>query len=481
MSVIKSIHLINFQSHTDSKLEFHDGVNVITGPSDQGKSSIIRALRWVLYNQPKGGDIIHHGQNKCSVSVKLDNGTEVTRVRQNNSNKYIIITDGNKAEYSGVSNEVLRIVQAVLHISPVFLDKDQKPEINIAKQLDPPFLLSGSGSVRAKAIGTIVGVHFIDAASRNVSSNIKEINSKLNYKAEELQSIDEQLDKYSNLERQKIQIDKANKTYEEVENKIKRLKALNLLKKRLSSHNKAIDELDVTLAKTKQVSSALTLIQQAENYGHRLSSLNSISTKLYACNQGIKRSLTFLEKASFVDKGFKKTKMAQNTLEDLNSTIKAKSKLDAVNKEMLASQKIIEKTNELPTNLEKLQQVIFLNDKLATFKQLYSKLSAYNRELKSIEQKLFDKGVEKEITRKINSIELKVEENKKVKEVYAEIRTIESRRNKGAKYLLNLSHKHKLLVNDLNRLLNSINHCPLCEQDIPDSQKNKILSKWKEV
>lgn len=58
MNYIKSIEIENFQSHKYSKLDFSERLNVIVGPSDNGKSAIIRALKWVLFNEPKGTDFI---------------------------------------------------------------------------------------------------------------------------------------------------------------------------------------------------------------------------------------------------------------------------------------------------------------------------------------------------------------------------------------------------------------------------------------
>ena len=49
MRYIKKIILQNFQSHKYSIVELDEQLNVIVGPSDSGKSAIIRALKWVLY------------------------------------------------------------------------------------------------------------------------------------------------------------------------------------------------------------------------------------------------------------------------------------------------------------------------------------------------------------------------------------------------------------------------------------------------
>jgi chromosome segregation ATPase len=48
--MLKSLRIINFESHKDTTINFTDGFNVIIGQSDGGKSSIIRAIAAVCYN-----------------------------------------------------------------------------------------------------------------------------------------------------------------------------------------------------------------------------------------------------------------------------------------------------------------------------------------------------------------------------------------------------------------------------------------------
>ena len=50
MIYIKKIELHNFQSHEYTEMEFDRGLNVILGNSDVGKTAILRAIKWALYN-----------------------------------------------------------------------------------------------------------------------------------------------------------------------------------------------------------------------------------------------------------------------------------------------------------------------------------------------------------------------------------------------------------------------------------------------
>ena len=52
--MINSVVVRNFQIHKKTSIEFVSGVNIISGTSDNGKSSLIRAMRWVIENRPQG-------------------------------------------------------------------------------------------------------------------------------------------------------------------------------------------------------------------------------------------------------------------------------------------------------------------------------------------------------------------------------------------------------------------------------------------
>jgi len=109
MKNIKKVEIKNFQSHQQTTLELNEGFNVITGPSDEGKSAIIRALNWVFYNEPAGTDYIRVGTSRCEVKVVFNNDYQIIRSRtpSNSRNRYEIITpEGDKQVFEKVGRDV---------------------------------------------------------------------------------------------------------------------------------------------------------------------------------------------------------------------------------------------------------------------------------------------------------------------------------------------------------------------------------------
>ena len=84
--MIHQLHIKNFQSHKDTKLDFVEGVNVIVGTTDSGKTALLRALRWLFRNRPTGDEFRSWWGGDTQVEVRLDDG-EVMR-QKGNENLY---------------------------------------------------------------------------------------------------------------------------------------------------------------------------------------------------------------------------------------------------------------------------------------------------------------------------------------------------------------------------------------------------------
>lgn len=192
----------NFQSHARTEIEFSPGLTVIVGESDRGKSAVIRALRWLFFNEPRGTDFIRVGQGECRVEAEFTDGTRLVRERSltRNKNRYVIVRPGQEPQvFEGFGGEVPHEVMALHGMRPVFLDEDQELLLNLAGQLEPPFLLSAPGSLKAKAIGHLHGVHLVDAALRDTLGDISRLQREERQLEKEADELKERLGAYRDL------------------------------------------------------------------------------------------------------------------------------------------------------------------------------------------------------------------------------------------------------------------------------------------
>jgi predicted ATP-dependent endonuclease of OLD family len=144
---ITKLELENFQKHAHLVLEFVDGINIIIGDTDIGKSCIVRAIRWIFFNEPKL-NIRKEGTKKTSVKVWLNTGNIVERIKSDTVNAYIINED-NKKRYDSINKTIPEEVRKILGIYPFEVDNEEII-LNISNQISMPFLMDKSGTFRNK-------------------------------------------------------------------------------------------------------------------------------------------------------------------------------------------------------------------------------------------------------------------------------------------------------------------------------------------
>lgn len=202
MRYLREVMIENFQSHQYTRLELSPELNVIVGPSDQGKSAIMRAIRWVLFNEPRGTDFIRVGTQEARVTLIWSDGSRVTRERSLRRNRYIIEKTGEEPVIlEGFGQEVPVEVRQLSGVEPLQIDENTCLYLHLGQQLEGPFLLEGSGigQLRAKAIGRLSGVHLLDAAQRSLVSDVNRLQQTERRLGEEKERLEAQLQEYSHL------------------------------------------------------------------------------------------------------------------------------------------------------------------------------------------------------------------------------------------------------------------------------------------
>lgn len=183
--MIEESTLHNFQGHKDTTIQFVNGVNMIIGSSDAGKSSIIRALRWVAKNRPSADSVRRHKTKQTFATIKKD-GLLSTRIKSNKDNSYELVdkdTDESitlKAFGQGVPEEVLNTLE---------LD-----DINFQFQQDPPFLLSNSSAENARYLNKITNLDIIDSSLSNAKKHKRKLDALLEEKQQSVDLLDKEIE-----------------------------------------------------------------------------------------------------------------------------------------------------------------------------------------------------------------------------------------------------------------------------------------------
>ncbi|MDR6224259.1 AAA family ATPase [Desmospora profundinema] len=220
MKGFQRVVIENFQSHGRTEIDLTDGLNVFVGPSDSGKSAILRALRWLLYNQPRGSDFIRAGKDRCRVALTLTDGVTIVRERSPSVNRYTLRDpDGNERVFEGFGGNVPLEVMEAHGMHPLKMDTDWNLPAQFGTQLEGPFLLSETGGVKAKSIGRVSGAHLIDLALQSTAKDQKNLAVEMRHLSREVERLDEALKPYAPLPEQVRVLAQSESRYAEAKKK----------------------------------------------------------------------------------------------------------------------------------------------------------------------------------------------------------------------------------------------------------------------
>lgn len=198
--MIKTVELINFQSHFRSTLEMGN-LTVLTGSSNSGKSAVLRALAGALRNDSVG-EYISHGEKELKVIITLSSGYIVEWNKGQGKNQYSIQSpSGETEEFIKVGSGVPEEVAEVLGIAPLAIEGGDKLHINLQEQLEAPFLVGReyTPGYAAKVFGEITSAAKIQAAVSEANRVIRSNKLEVKSKSSELKELDKKLEDYKNI------------------------------------------------------------------------------------------------------------------------------------------------------------------------------------------------------------------------------------------------------------------------------------------
>ena len=164
--MITRITIHNFQCHKHLDLDLGRST-MLSGNSNSGKTAVLRALYWVLFNTPSGDAYVSYwAKNKTkfkadeytSVIVEVD-GHIIERKRSNDFNGYIVDGKVYEALRTAVPDEVTKIFNLA--------------DASVQRQMDAPFLLAATPGEASQYLNSLAGLECVDEiltiAKRNVA------------------------------------------------------------------------------------------------------------------------------------------------------------------------------------------------------------------------------------------------------------------------------------------------------------------------
>ena len=333
--MIKSLVLRNFQSHKSSCLEFSSGVNIIVGPSDSGKTAIIRALRWLIWNRPQGEAFrsVWGGDTSVIIDVapieeRLSAYNRLCRTRTNKGNEYGIY---NTRLESGA--DLIYTMRAVgAEVPELVADALSMDEVNLQMQFDLHFLLSASPGEVSHHFNRIAHLDAIDRGLQSVQRGLRSLEQDIASGEVRLAELEEELSSYDYLDK----LDGEVSVLEVLE---RQMRVTVLSSQKLAGTIKSARATEEQLAKHQVVTaaevvvnSALDLFSLRRDADGRMRTLNRLVGRIEIVEESLAEHSVIMEAEADVDSVLEQLEKHQQATQEIVALSSAIAKLASLNK-----------------------------------------------------------------------------------------------------------------------------------------------------
>jgi len=314
--MLESIKIKNFQSHKDTEYDFTKGINVITGSSDSGKTSTLRAVELLDKNRPVGLPFRprkpHETKEPTEVAATFD-GVTATRIRSKSINQYTLSTIKDPFDVVGVN--VPEEITQFLNLS----------DDTIQGQHDSYFLLQNvSPGEVAKKLNKVANLEIIDFVTKEVNSRITENTKAITATETTIKEIEKDLQKYEHLD--KIEV------------------LINTIIEQLQEQQKAEEDFE-------RLTTIITTIQETEEDINGLAEWLGIEDEVLPILEMVNK----LKDVQIEEKELQRTIDSVTQLEQRIQTLSAQAGYEKEVDDLLG---YIEEYNELVVDLRALQKLI---------------------------------------------------------------------------------------------------------------------------
>lgn len=458
--MIKSIELVDFLSHSDTNLEFKDGVTIFVGDNGAGKSSIIDAITYSLFGEHTRKNVkslIRRGTNQGYAKIEFsirDKQYEAFRKIKNVSSNYleakffdttdnnrIDIASGERKQYNESMKEEIEKIIGMDYKKLQIASIVEQGKLNEIIELKP--------AERQELFNSVIGIDKLNIASKYMLENIKKFREKiktdLGYNDDDIenltrkfencqQDIKETQPKKNQLELKQKQIqEKLTKLQNELEIETPKIDKIDQLELRKNELLKYVKEKERAIQ--QQISENERKIRDCEGCFEEIQENTGFEVKIQKVEEAVEETLN-------------KIKEISNQIASLNEKQILASKLQLKDNKCPVCDSTVEKLNpffqeeHIKDEIIKLQQEIKLKEK---------ERDTYTQKRREFEEKV-QKTRNAESTLRAHSINTKEELLGIKKETEIQKEKLSLTNNNDLKEISQIDNQAKLIFENILKL-----------------------------
>lgn len=462
------LEIEDFQSHQHTVIELSPGLTIFTGPTDQGKSAIRRAVELLYCNEHSSTDNIRMGSNRMRVSVLLEDGTRVTRERtaSGSTNCYILELPGELPQkLEGFGREVPQIIQEALGVRPIFLS-GEPVYLNFAEQVEAPFLLSAPGSVRAEAIGRLTGVNLIDEATDEVVYDEQTALRAAKQAREVAETTRAKLQQYADLPEKEALLAKLEGYLARAEEIQERLSRLRTFAEQIHDWKQRMRSVQETLKRLEHIEAAQENLIKAKMLSERLARLRELQDRYEANIRAIADVSATLARTAGVERAEQLTARAAEIASRLESIRSLQARWLDYEKQQSENEVLLQATANLPEAEAALAKATGIRARLQELARLDIAWKQNQESLSLVEAEIQQTSFADSVSQKLEKAKVIIERLEKLREFERRIKEWKQQMRPLLKEIPRLMAEEERLVAEYRETLVRNGYCPTCGQTI---------------
>ena len=293
--MIHQVHFKNVQKHKDLTLNFIEGLNVITGSTDSGKTSLLRGLLFALNNRGTSDKLLTWNAKEGSVEISID-GNQITRSFGKENAYYL-----NGERFTAFRKDVPAPISSIVNMD----------NINIQNRRDMPFMVYATASSNAEQFSTMLDLTEIQNTVDNLKSKVKKAKEKKEVLDEKLKSVEKELEQYSELET-------ASKRFSAL---CERADKLSSYRNRATELAASLQEIQLLSKRLYEQSAGLTAHEKFKGIIYSFKELSALKTQANSLK-------THFNKLKSLHQKVKQSVQAKTAFEQINKLIEQKQIID---------------------------------------------------------------------------------------------------------------------------------------------------------
>ena len=433
--MITSIELVDFLSHSDTKLKFEEGVTIFVGDNGAGKSSIIDAITFSLFGQhtrKSNKGLIRRGTNqgyaKIEFSIKDRQYETVRKIdskgglsaifSETTNNDRVEIAAGERKQFGESMTEQVE--------KTIGMDFEKLKIASIVQQGELNAIINAKPKEFKELLNAIIGIDKLDIASESMKKVTKEfrekIRTELGYDDTHIEILTKDFEKYQ---------------YE--------IKETEPEKNQLELQKKEVDKELVELQKKEEFETP------------KRDKINQLELQKKELVRYVKETIEGIQQE--IKENERKIHDCKNCFEELKLKTDFEKKLEKVEEE---DKEVIKKIQEITS------QIVSLKGKQELKRDKINQLELQKKELVRYVKETIE-GIQQEIKeneRKIHDckncfeeLKLKTDFEKKLEKVEEEDKEVIKKIQEITSQIVSLKEKEKLA----EKLQLKDNKCPVCD------------------